>query len=217
MEIFRDLIVRAQSEELAALMDDVERSLPPGWVRDRQIEGGLRGLSPMARPTYSFVHDRDDRLPAATIFFHEEEPGLLVAANIAPLKRHRLSPRQYNTILEDFCERAIQPCAEKRGVQIELTKNQADLSDWLPETSFEKLRTFLTMSIPDIGCIRPEDRDRWIDFIVTAHRDGSRLSPSILRRWLVEVEGWDPGLADQLTSEYVFGGDILSFSARVGA
>jgi hypothetical protein len=217
MEILRDLIIRGESEQLAALMDDVEKSLPPGWVRDRLIEGELRALSATAKPTYSFVHNRDDRFPAATIFFREQEPGLLTAANIAPLKRHRLSHRQYNTILEEFCERAIRPCAEKRGVPIELTTNQGDMSDWLSDAAAEKLRTFSTLSIQDIGCIRPEDRERWIDFIVTAHRYGSRLAPSTLRRWLVEIEGWSPGLADQLTAEYVFGGDILSFSERVGA
>jgi hypothetical protein len=217
MEIFRDLVVRGESEQLAALMDDVEKSLPPGWVRDRVIEGELRALSATAKPTYAFVHDRDDRLPAATIYFREEEAGLLIAANISPLKKHRLSHKEYNTILEEFCERVVRPCAAKRGTEVELTTNQADLSDWLSEASIEKLRTFSAMSIPEIGCLRPDDRNRWIDFIVTAHRDGSRLTPSLLRRWLVEIEGWSPDLADQLTGEYAFGGDLLTFSERVGA
>ena len=31
-----------ESEQLAALMDEVEKSLPPGWVRDRARENKLR-------------------------------------------------------------------------------------------------------------------------------------------------------------------------------
>jgi hypothetical protein len=217
MEIFRDMIIRGETQQLNALMDDLEKLLPLGWVRDRAIEGRLLSLSLLAKPTYSFVHAQEDRLPAATIYFREEEPGLLVAANIVPHNKRRLHYSEYNAILEDFCERVVRPAAEKRGVQVELTTNQADLSDWLSETSVVKLRTFSTMSNQDIGCLRPDDRDRWIDFIVTSHRDGSRLTPSTLRRWLVEIEGWRPDLADQLTSEYAFGGDLLTFSKRVGA
>lgn len=217
MEIFRDLIIRGDTEQLDALMDDLEKSLPPGWVRDRAIEGQLRSLSLSAKPTYSFIHSREDLLPAATIYFREEEPGLLIAANIVPLNKRRLHYSEYNAILEDFSERVLRPAAATRGVQLELTTNHAGLSDWLSEAAVEKLRKFSTMSNQYISCVRPDDRDRWIDFIVTAHRDGSRLTPSTLRRWLFEIEGWSPELADQLTGEYAFGAELLAFSERVGA
>jgi hypothetical protein len=91
MEIFRDMLIRGEAQQLDALMDDLEKLLPPGWVRDRAMEGQLRSLSRLAKPCYSFVHESEDRLPAVTIFLVEEEPGLLIASNIVPHNKRRLS------------------------------------------------------------------------------------------------------------------------------
>ena len=57
MEVFRDLFLRGESEQLAALMDDVEKSLSSGWVRDRTTEGILRATSLWTKPVYSFFHE----------------------------------------------------------------------------------------------------------------------------------------------------------------
>jgi hypothetical protein len=219
MEVFRDLFLRGESEQLAALMDDVEKSLPSGWVRDRTTEGILRANSLWTKPVYSFFHDQDNHLPAATIYFLEEEPGLLTASNIVPRNKPRLSYREYNVLLEQFCERVVRPYAERRGVEVELTSSQADLSNWLSEASAEKLRTFSTLSNKFIGCLHPHDQKRWIDFIVTAHQDGSQLHATTLRRWLTEIEDWSPEIADQLVNEYALGGEVLTFSEsrRAGA
>jgi hypothetical protein len=106
----------------------------------------------------------------------------------------------------------VRPRAEERGVEVELTSSQADLGNWLSEKSAEKLRMFSTLSNKDIGCLHRLDQKRWIDFIVTAHDDGSQLHASTLRRWLIEIEGWSPEIADQLVSEYELGGEVLSLS-----
>jgi hypothetical protein len=219
MEVFRDLFLRGESEQLAKLMDEVEKSLPPGWVRDRTIEGQLRALAETAKPTYSFVHERDNRFPAATIYLREEEPGILVAANVVPLKKHRLSYGETNSLLEEFGERIVGPSAEKMGVQIELTACQADLSDWLSDTVAEKLRTFSMTASRNSGSALPLDKERRFDFIMTAHGEESRLDARTLRRWLIENEGWSPEIADQLAGEYAFGGELLTFSQnrRAGA
>jgi hypothetical protein len=211
MEIFRDLFLRGERERLAALMADVERSLPQGWTRDRTTENRLQATRLWTTPVYSFLHDRDESLPAATIFFLEE-PGLLTASNIIPRQKPRLSYREYNVLLEQFCEQVIRPCAERRGVEVELTSSQADLSNWLSDTAEEKLRSFSTLSNKYIGCLHPLDQKRWIDFIVTAHQDGSQLHATTLRRWLTEIEDWSPEIADQLVNEYAFGGEVLAFS-----
>jgi hypothetical protein len=62
------------------------------------------------------------------------------------------------------------------------------------------------------GFLLTRDQERWLDFIVTTHRAGSRLDASTLRRWLIENEGWSPEIAGQLAGEYAFGGELLTFS-----
>jgi hypothetical protein len=66
MEVFRDMLIRGDNEQVAALMDALEASLPVGWLRDRTIEGKLRNLARRTKPTYSFVHNREDRFASAT-------------------------------------------------------------------------------------------------------------------------------------------------------
>ena len=51
-----------------------------------------------------------------------------------------------------------------------------------------------------------------MEFVVAAHREGSRLDSTILRRWLIEDENWEPEVARQLAIEYEFGRDILAFA-----
>jgi hypothetical protein len=65
----------------------------------------------------------------------------------------------------------------------------------------------------------PQDKERWLAFIAAAHQEKSQLNASTLRRWLVEVEGWSPEIAEQLAGEYSFGADLLKFteSRAVGA
>jgi hypothetical protein len=212
MEVFRDLLIRGEREQVAALMDDVEKSLPPGWVRNRVMEGQLRTLTMRTKPTYSFAHDRDNRFPSATIYITEKEPGLFFVPNIVPIKKHRLSYGESNALLEEFGERIVRPCAEKMGVHVELTACQADLRDWLSDKVAEKLRTFSMTASKNSGSVLPLDKEHWLDFIVTAHGEGSRLDPSTLRRWLIENEGWSPEIAGQLAGEYAFGGELLTFS-----
>ena len=178
MEIFRDLFIRGESEQLAALMADVRSLFPQaGYATGRLRTDSRQPACGQSLSTLLHMIETNP-LPAATIFFLEEEPGLLTASNIIPRQKPRLSYGEYNVLLEQFCEQVIRPCAERRGVEVELTSSQADLSNWLSDTAAEKLRSFSTLSNKDIGCLHPLDQKRWIAFIVTAHQEGA----SFMRR-----------------------------------
>ena len=214
MQVFRVLFLKASnSEQLAALMDEVEKSLKPGWERDRTLENKLRADVFSTKPVYCFAKDQDDRLPSATVHLLEEETGNLVLSNIVPRKKYQLTNDEYDSILEDFVS-IVRPCADRKGVIVNLTSSQADLGDWLSDLATEKLRTFSTKANKRAGFLLPIDQERWLDFIVTARREGSKLDASNLRRWLVEFEGWSPEIAEQLAGEYAFGGKLLTFSER---
>lgn len=212
LEIFRELYIRGDAAQLAATIDGIEQSLPDGWLRHRWFEGRIRTIGPEAAPVYCFVCAGDDRHPSASLFLTEFEPGTLFVSNIAPNPLGQLAPREFNAILEEFCERIVRPCAERTGVSVELTADRADLGDWLSETAVRKFRAFTTHANKNTGSAYPPDQERWLDFLVTAHREESRLDADTLRRWLIEVESWAPEVADQLAGEYAFGGLVLSYS-----
>ncbi len=216
MEVFREMSIHGDdSEQLAALMDEVEKSLPRGWRRNKWGDDIRLSSFIETGSVDCFEHSQEDSLPSASIYLDEKEPGSLLVSNIRPHNKRQLSYDEYNPILEVFSD-IVRPCAENRGVRVELTSCHADLRDWLSNTSVEKLRTFSTTASRNTGAALPIDRQRWLDFIVTAHREGSQLDATMLRRWLIEIGDWAPETAERLAGEFAFGEKLLSFTEQVG-
>lgn len=220
MQVFQDLYLNCSADQMARFVVEAERAMPTGWRRDAAEEARVRSRS-LRRddPVYCFSCAEATGRPAASVFLAEREPGLFYASNVVPEKLHQLEHEQYNAVLRDFYERVARPAAERCGVRAELTDSEVGLEHWMSRDAAEKLRMFSACANKSSGSAHPADEQRWMDFIVAAQRDGSRLDATTLRRWLIEVEGWPPEVADGLASEYDFGKDILAFAAgqRVGA
>jgi hypothetical protein len=212
MTVFRDLFLRGEPEQLLAMVGEVERLICDGWSRDAETERSLRALALRGEPTYCFACDRREHRPAATVFITQKESGLFYVPNVMPRDQRELSHDDYNAILAEFCDRFVRPAADRTGVRVELTATQADLNSWLSPTAAQKLRAFSAQANWSTGSSNPCDQDRWMDFILTAHGDGSRLAAPTLRRWLIEVENWSPEVAQRLALEYEFGKEVLAFS-----
>jgi hypothetical protein len=212
MEVFRELFVNADEGRMATLVESIEYSLPLGWVRDREAEGRICSTPFAARPTYCFTCEAEGRPASATLILTEREPGTFYVSNIIPVSSDRLSYAEYNTVLEEFFRCVLRPSAEQIGLTAVLTEAQADLDHWMSPAAAAKLRTFSTSANKRTGSAHPQDRQRWNDFVLSAHRDGSRMDASTLQRWLVEVEGWSSEVANQLALEYEYGRELLTFA-----
>jgi hypothetical protein len=98
MEVFRDLIIQCNPEQMAALVDRVE-PLPEGWLRDRAAEARISAMHIRPNPTYCFTcPEAPGTRPAAMVILAEKEPGLYSVGNVVPAKR-QLTHREYNAIL----------------------------------------------------------------------------------------------------------------------
>jgi hypothetical protein len=212
MEVFRDLFVNIDEGGMDALVELIERSLPPGWARDREAEMRIRSTPFAARPTYCFTCESDGRSASARLILTERKPGTFYVSNIIPISGDRLSYAEYNDVLEEFYNNALRPSAEQSGVSATLTEAQADLDHWMTPATAEKLRAFSACANKGTGSAHPRDRERWNEFVLSAHRDGSQMDASTLQRWLVEAEGWSPEAADQLALEYEYGRELLAFA-----
>ncbi len=212
MKVFRDLFLRGDPERLQTTMEDVELQLTDGWSRDAEAEGNLRAMALRGEPTYCFACEQRERRPAAVVSVTQKEPGLFYVPNIVPRDRRELSHDEYNQILAEFTDRFVRPTADRTGVRVELTDTQADLSSWLSSGAAQKLQAFSAVADRSTGASQPCDHDRWMDFILTAHRDGDRLDAHTLRRWLIEIENWPTEVAQRLALEYEFGREVLAFS-----
>jgi hypothetical protein len=212
MEVFRDLYVSTDADRMAAVVEQIERSLPPGWARNPEVESNIRSSPFGTRPTYCFTRAGHGDHPTATLVLTQKDPGTFFVSNIIPTSKHQLSYGEYNSILEEFYERTLRQSSERCGLTAMLTEAQADLDHWMPPATAERLRAFSASANKGTGAAHPRDRERWNDFVLSAHQDGSRMDASTLRRWLIESEGWPSELADQLALEYEYGRELLSFA-----
>src|SRR4051794_33479684 len=214
MEIFRDLHINIEPDRMAETADLIERTPPTGWTRDRAAESRARAVPVLnPKPTFCFGCSREGRRPAAMLILTQKDAGTFFVSNIIPLSKHQLEHGEYNAILEDFYERVIRPYAGPAGVTASLSRGQVDLEHWMSHDAAELLRQFSACANKGTGSSHPSDRDRWNAFVVAAHRDGSRMDAADLRRWLIEVDGWPPEVADQLAVEYEYGRELLAFAA----
>ncbi len=212
MHIFRELFIRGEPDRLAATLTEIERTLSEDWFRDVETEKQLAALPTAVRSSCFGCFDDGGNRPGATIILTTKDPDTLSVANVIPISRHRLNYDQYNRVLEEFYNRFVQPAAATTGAVAELTDTQADLEYWLSPLTAEKLRRFSSCANKGTGAALSQDRERWNDFVLSAHQDRSTLDASTLRRWLVEVEDWPPEVADQLAVEYYYGRELLAFA-----
>ena len=212
MHVFRELFIRGEPHLLTATLAEIERTLSQDWFRDKETERQLASRPTAIQSSCFGCFDDGSNRPGATVILSDKKPDILCVSNIIPHSRHRLNYDQYNRVLEEFYERFVQPAATTTGVVAELTDTQADLEQWLSSAAAEKLRRFSSSANKGTGASHPQDRERWNDFVLSAHQDRSTLDASTLRRWLVEVEDWPPEVADQLAVEYYYGRELLAFA-----
>ncbi len=211
MQLYREMITRGEPTQVSAMMDEIERRLPEGWKRDREYEVSYREREASSRRIYVFKSEGIDGLPAVTVFLPEREPGTEFGSIVFPPGMSRLSSEPNNAVIERFFTEFARPCAGATGASVELTPDRFDERHWLSEAAVEKLHLFNRLANKGLGGALPADHERWIDFVVTAHRDRTDLPAHMLRNWLVEDGGWDFDDADRLAGKYSFGNEVLSY------
>lgn len=211
MEVFRELVIRATEAQMAELATHIESAATAGWVRDRIAEEKAR-QSPIARkPLYCFRCLAEGERAAALVLLSQKDTTSFAVSNIVPVSTYQLSHREYNRVLEDFDERLLRPIASQAGLDVAISEANVNLEHWMPSAVAEKLRCFSSNANRGTGSSHPNDRQRWNDFVLSAHRERSSLDAATLQRWLVEVEGWPIDVADQLAVEYDYGRELLNF------
>ena len=207
MKQFKDLDITGLDERLLALIDAVSSDLPDGWWRDPEAEAhmdtiGLEGTD--AR--FTFARDATDGDPPARVFLHRES-GRLRVSNIVPRDVGELSMSQYNAILDEFAEMVRTQMPPESQLKFHVTSDEAAITDWVSGHAADLLKGFSVLANRSI--LHPLDFERWVRFLLQAHREGSTLHTSFLSQWLVEEHGWPPDRAHDLARDYEFARDLL--------
>lgn len=220
MQVFRELFIRGEPEQLKATAEAICNSISGDWSRDLEAEGRSRqAATPYGlEHVYSFRCNKPGLRSAVNLFLKEQlkDKDTLSVTNIVPQKVGRLSYAEYNNIMEEFFRSFVQPAIAQTGAEAEMTAAEADLEDWMSPEAAQKLREFCLHSTKGTHWSFPDERqEMWRDFILLAHRDGTDLDSTTLRRWLHEVGLREVGEfseegADALASEYAFARKLLA-------
>jgi hypothetical protein len=213
MEAHRELYISADAHRMTAAVEQMEHSLPDGWTRDHLAEAEAQSdVLQQQQGIFCFTCTKEGKRAPAMLVLVQKDAGLFYVSNIIPSDRHKLSRAEYNDVLEDFYRRVFEPYATKVGLEHRLTGAETGLEDWMSSETAEKLRRFSHSANKSTGSSHQNDRARWNEFILAAHREQSKLDPPTLRRWLAESEGWPPEVAEQLAIEYESGRELLAFA-----
>jgi hypothetical protein len=205
MKVYQDLTIRGRQQDLDQFVDTLEGRLTGGWFRrhDREAEVSSRALGKL----YCYACTADRSRPESELWVATKTDGSMYVSNIWAREFSSLTYDQYNSILSNFYETCIRPAAKLANVTIDLGNPDPRIEDFLSANAVELLRSF--SSLANRSMLHPYDRRRWNEFLVAAHREGTELDASMLKRWLTEEEKWPDDQANSLASEYADAEELL--------
>jgi hypothetical protein len=119
-----------------------------------------------------------------------------------------LEPEEYNRILDDWSNLA-DPIARQHGLAVEAGATEIKIERFLSIAAYEKFDGFELNANKSTGTGHPLDKERWLEFVVQAHRDKCALSGHQLERYLVDERSWPQVQAADLAVQYDRGRDLL--------
>jgi hypothetical protein len=208
MKVYRDLKIQGTSEQLQALVTEMDKVFTDEWTRELEMEERWCRdmLSPSSIVRCYSCPERGLRT-ASTLFLTSDEDGRIRVTNIVP-EAKELSRDQYNAILEEFYKSCVLPAATRVELSATLTPKDKALTDWVSEETMRRLQQF--SRIANQSSLHPYDEQRWIKSIISAHIEDSELDAEMLRRWFVEEQGWAEERASKLAAQYEFARQVLA-------
>ncbi len=208
MKVFRELTIRGQPTQLAAVLRHIDAHAKGDWRRDKAAERDVSDGAELLR-MLCFRCTASSNRPSAALWMAYRDEFELFVPNVVPQEIQDLGHDGYNRVLEDFASRLALPACKDVGVELKLSTDQVDLNSWLSPEAAKRLKRFSLAANKNTGSAHPLDRDRWIEFLIAAHGESARLTPSNLHRWLVEEDHWPADAASDLASQYEFARDLL--------
>lgn len=205
LEVFQDLTLTSTSGGTSAVREALLSVIRSPWrhAQAREAEGRRYSTEEMI----ALERDASNGFPAIGFFLVASTPQAYRVANIVPRESGELGIRLYNHILQNFVA-SFEAAFAGANIAISVTSPQQSLADWMSEGSARLLQRFSSCANKSTGTGHPLDRERWIEFLISAHGD-PRDSGDLLLRWLTEVEGWPEDGAFELVRDYELARDLL--------
>lgn len=190
MRKFRDLIIRGGDEKSRrALLVKIKDAIPEDWeLKKDLIESYSKSTSKNDDDVICVKSPEDDK-PVGLVWLGIWQDTIHVR-NIIPADREGLKYDNYNKIIERFSKECVEPNVGK-DFDLKLTSNEYTLEEEAGKETAALLENWAKTCNPSTLNSHPSDFERWAEFIISAHKTGSKLSPETLKRWFFEEQGWD--------------------------
>lgn len=209
IEVFRDLTVRSDDISLGEIRASLLAVETQAWVHNAEQEESLKKHAVGMRQDDILVFEyTGEKLPRATLTLWQRGHSYSVT-NIVPAEVSELGVKLYNDLLVCFMADVIDKAEVRDQLSIELTDDVRGLNTWTSDEAAEALRRFSVLANKSTTNSHPNDRERWENFVIKAHRNGDSLPADILMQWLIEVDGWDETSANKLAMEFEQGISLL--------
>ena len=207
LEVFQELYLRHPDGQ-DAVRSAILANLDNGWIH-AQIREDRSMLSP-GQDLLALERVDAPGIPGVTLWMFSEEDGNYKVSNIVPLKNGELGVSGYNAALNHFLQSVVEPACQSEPLAAKVTGASMSIDDWAGEPSAKALKSFSALANKSTGRSHPMDEQRWLHFLLEAHRAKSTLASDQLARWLIEAERWPIETAYELASEYDFSRTLLN-------
>ncbi|MGR3565023.1 MAG: hypothetical protein ACU0FH_20240 [Heliomarina sp.] len=209
IEVFRDLTIGSEQIPLDAIRASLLGVETEEWVHNEEQEANLKQYAVGARQDDILVFEyAGDSLPKASLTLWQRG-NFYTVTNIVPAEVGELGVKLYNDLLVCFVAEVVDAAAVRDQLALTFTDDVRGLDTWTSAEAADALRRFSALANKSTTNSHPNDRQRWEEFVIEAHRDGDNLPVDILMQWLVEVDAWDENSANKLAIEFEQGISLL--------
>lgn len=209
IEVFQDLTISSDQIALGEIRSSLLGVETQNWFHNNEQEANLRRRAAGMGQEDVLVFDyAGDTLPKATLTLWQRENAYKVT-NIVPAEVGELGVKLYNHLLVCFFDEVVEQADAREQLALQLTDDVRGLDTWTSAEATDALRRFSALANKSTTNSHPNDRERWEQFVIEAHRNGDNLPVDILMQWLVEVDGWDETSASKLAIEFEQGISLL--------
>ena len=209
IEVFQELYLQHPNGSAAA-RNAVLSHLSHRWMHRPEREEEIREGKPDEADVIALERSPTKSNPGVSLWMFGEKDGRYKVSNIVPLKHGDLGIKGYNEALMDFVRAVVRTAADESHLEYVHSSGLESIDDWADQDTAVALKRFSNLANKSTGRSHPLDGDRWIAFLLAAHRKKPPLDSEQLARWLVEVELWPSEIASELASEYNLSRSLLS-------
>lgn len=122
---------------------------------------------------------------------------------------HDLTVSEYNEIVRDFFEAVVNPASNKIAAEVSMPDSFESIENHFDAETYRKLLKFSKTANKSSSAFHALDRERWLAFLTSACRNSKPVEPNLLKRWLIDEEGWPGEIAESLTNEFGFAKHLI--------